>query len=112
MESYNLPVHISIVVLDELDGLKSRDDKVGKASRDAIRHLEEYQKLNLVHVVKKPTRRFLDENGLGTTKDDEIFGGYLKEMQDRRENYLYLSNDRMPRVKASSTGLAVFDYYG
>lgn len=111
LEKYQMTLYVSIVVLDELDGLKNTDGEVGAAAREAIRALEHYQAYDQIRVVKLPSKTFLNEHGLGSTKDDQIAGGYLKEQIDQNRNFIFMSNDRMPRVKASAAGLEVFDYY-
>src|SRR5699024_10591096 len=111
LEKHHITLYVSIVVLDELDGLKNGDGQLEASAREAIRVLEHYQSSGQIRVVKMPDKSFLIDRGFGTTKDDYIAGGYLNEQMDQNKPFIFISNDRMPRVKASAAGLQVFDYF-
>lgn len=58
-----------------------------------------------------PNQNYLMENGLSTKRDDQIVGSYLMAQKETNQQFLFLSNDRVPCMKARGAGLAVFNYY-
>ena len=120
-------VVIPLTVVEELDGLKTRLDDVGRAARTALRSLEELRKraggvLNTplevhegedggsVHIeVNGIQKHLLNEHGLDSNKaDNRIIGAALGQA-----NYApthMVSNDAALRIKAAHLGLTAHEH--
>ncbi len=111
-------VVIPLTVIEELDGLKTRPDDVGRAARTALRHLEE---LRLRHGGSLATpvplgdgtlqievngiqKHLLIEHGLDpATPDNRIIGAALG--QAAKAPTRMVSNDAALRIKAAPLGI-------
>lgn len=120
-------VVIPLTVVEELDGLKTRTDDVGRAARSALRALEELRKraggvLNQplevhhgvdggsVHIeVNGIQRHLLIEHGLDPEiPDNRIIGAALG--QSRTCPTRLISNDAALRIKAAHLGLTADEH--
>lgn len=116
-------VVIPLTVIEELDGLKSRPDDVGRAARTALRTIEE---LRLQHggslvspvplgngslriEVNGVQRDALVEHGLDPAKaDNRIIGAALG--QSHHAPTIMVSNDAALRIKAAHLGLSAIEH--
>ncbi len=119
-------VVIPLTVIEELDGLKSRMDDVGRAARSALRSVEELRIAaggSLDHpvpiaasststlriAVNGVSHHLLDSYGLDTGKpDNRIIAAALG--QDLAQNVRLVSNDAALRIKAAHLGLDAVEH--
>jgi len=116
-------VVIPLTVVEELDGLKSRTDDVGRAARAALRTLEEFRVNNggsLAHSVSVGSgslrievngvlEHLLREHGLDPAKpDNRIIGAALGQAAHGATTIV--SNDAALRIKAAHLGLAATEH--
>lgn len=116
---------IPLTVIEELDGLKSRADDVGRAARAALRHLEEIRLRaggslaapvptddagSTVHIeINGIQRHLLVEHGLDPAKpDNRIIGAALGQAQISPTRMV--SNDAALRLKAAHLGLVAHEH--
>jgi PhoH-like ATPase len=120
-------VVLPLTVIEELDGLKSRPDEVGRNARQALREIEDIRNNaggSLVTAVPTGDHRWLrialngvhtntlEDHGLDVHKaDNRIIGAAfgLKEEDDGVAVELY-SNDLGLRIKAAHLGLIAKEY--
>jgi PhoH-like ATPase len=96
---------IPYVVLEELDGLKVRQDQTGRNARHAIRRIEELEKSSKVFIADDPTDYWIKNN------DDKIIATAIDENRGMDFNrVIVLSKDIALRVKAKKHCLEVQDY--
>lgn len=119
---YGCDVVIPLTVVEELDGLKSRPDDVGRAARTALRTIEDLRRraggsihqpvplspedgATTVHIeVNGIQKHLLVENGLDpAVPDNRIIGAALG--QSLRAPTKIVSNDAGLRIKAAHLGL-------
>ena len=123
---------IPLTVIEELDGLKSRPDDVGRAARAALRGLEEIRMKaggSLAHPVRiHPSdgegcndatvhieingiqKHLLNEHGLDANKaDNRIIGAALG--QANHAPTVMVSNDAALRLKAAHLGLTAHEHH-
>lgn len=123
----DVDVVIPLTVIEELDGLKSRLDDVGRAARTALRTLEEYR-ITAGGSLASPTpvahsesgttlqieingvqRHLLVEHGLDpASPDNRIIGAALGQAQHAPTTVL--SNDAALRIKAAHLGLEAHEH--
>jgi PhoH-like ATPase len=113
-------VVIPLTVIEELDGLKSRPDDVGRAARAALRLIEEQRVLHggslaspvpvgqrdstLQIEINGVQRHLLVEHGLDpSSPDNRIIGAALGQAQSAPTQMV--SNDAALRIKAAHLGL-------
>ncbi|MBI2703912.1 MAG: PhoH family protein [Actinobacteria bacterium] len=117
---------IPLVVIEELDQLKSRMDDVGRSAREVIRTLEDLRQANggdIRHEVTLPgggTIRIetngllLDEvasKGLDPRRpDNRILAAALGQRSHTGETTLVVSNDAALRIKAAQVGLIAIEH--
>jgi PhoH-like ATPase len=113
---------IPLTVIEELDGLKSRPDDVGRAARAALRSLEELRtraggslarpvpltdepRSSTVHIeINGIQKHLLNEHGLDAAKpDNRIIGAALGQANHAPTRMV--SNDAALRLKAAHLGL-------
>ncbi len=116
---------IPLTVIEELDGLKSRPDDVGRSARAALRHLEEIRVRaggslaapvatddvgSTVHIeINGIQRHLLVEHGLDPAKpDNRIIGAALGQAQISPTRVV--SNDAALRLKAAHLGLVAHEH--
>ena len=114
---------VPLTVIEELDGLKTRIDDVGRAARAALRGIEELRVRNggsLAHPVPLGTstlqieingiqKHRLLEHGLDPTlADNRIIGAALG--QSERAPTTMVSNDAALRIKAAHLGVAAAEH--
>jgi PhoH-like ATPase len=116
---------IPLVVIEELDGHKSRPDDVGRAAREVIRTIEDLRRSNdgdIRHPVALPgggTLR-IETNGLmldtvaaagldPTTPDNRILAAALG--QQAQSPTTVVSNDAALRIKAAQVGLCAIEHH-
>lgn len=118
---------IPLTVVEELDGLKSRPDDVGRSARAALRQLEEIRlraggslahpvpvgegaEGATVHIeINGIQRHLLVEHGLDPAKaDNRIIGAALGQAQTAPTRMV--SNDAALRIKAAHLGLAAHEH--
>ncbi|MFM9036919.1 MAG: PIN domain-containing protein, partial [Actinomycetota bacterium] len=118
---------IPLTVIEELDGLKSRPDDVGRAARAALRSLEELRTRaggSLAHPVPLSNapdsatvhieingiqKHLLNEHGLDATKpDNRIIGAALGQATHAPTRMV--SNDAALRLKAAHLGLTAHEH--
>lgn len=116
---------IPLVVVEELDGHKSRHDDVGRAAREVIRTIEDLRRSNdgdIRHPVALPgggTLR-IETNGLmldkvaaagldPTTADNRILAAALG--QQAQSPTTVVSNDAALRIKAAQVGLSAIEHH-
>ena len=120
-------VVIPLTVVEELDGLKSRPDDVGRAARTALRAMEELRMRNggsLAEPVRVGSaddtgtlrieingvqKHLLIEHGLDTDKaDNRIIGAALGQANHAPTRMV--SNDAALRIKAAHLGLEAVEH--
>ena len=116
-------VVIPLIVVEELDGLKTRPDDVGRAARTALRTIEELRVRNggsLAEAVPLGTgslqielngirKHLLVEHGLDpASSDNRIIGAALG--QAARGPTTMVSNDAALRIKAAHLGVAASEH--
>ena len=117
-------VVIPLTVVEELDGLKTRPDDVGRSARAALRHLEELRVQNggsLAHPVPVGDggsiqieingiqKHLLVEHGLDPgVPDNRIIGAALGQAD--KGPTLMVSNDAALRIKAAHLGVAAAEH--
>lgn len=109
LEKKKISLHVSMVVLNELDRNKTEPGKKGAIAREAIRIIEHYQKKEQISFIQIPANSFLHQHSLNTSPDDRIIGGYLAEQKTNGSKITFLTNDRVARVKATALGFKVYD---
>ncbi|MGM0640646.1 MAG: PhoH family protein [Thermotogota bacterium] len=115
-------VIIPFPVIEEVDKLKTRNDKVAKSARDINRLLDNFRENGNLHegikLKNKGTLKIetLDKNidvpkYFGQSKDDHILF-YAKHINDNDNDIetIVVSKDLNVRVKASAIGLKAEDY--
>ena len=119
---------IPLTVIEELDGLKSRPDDVGRAARSALRSLEEIRMRaggslaepvpvsessdgSTVHIeINGIQRHLLNEHGLDSAKpDNRIIGAALGQALHAPTRMV--SNDAALRLKAAHLGLTAHEHH-
>ena len=114
----DVDVVIPLIVVEELDGLKTRTDDVGRAARTALRTIEELRVRHggsLAHPVpvgqgstlqielNRIQKHLLVEHGLDPdSSDNRIIGAALGQAE--RGPTTMLSNDAALRIKAAHLG--------
>ncbi len=120
-------VVVPFTVVEELDGLKSRPDDVGRSARAALRHLEELRlsaggslaepvpisdepNATTVHIeINNIQRHVLTEHGLDPAiPDNRIIGAALGQASTHPTHMV--SNDAALRIKAAHLGLVAMDH--
>lgn len=116
-------VVIPLTVIEELDGLKSRSDDVGRAARTALRTIEEFRlhhggslaspvplgNGSLRIEVNGVQHDALVEHGLDPAKaDNRIIGAALGQSQQAATTMV--SNDAALRIKAAHLGLSAIEH--
>lgn len=120
-------VVVPFTVVEELDGLKSRPDDVGRSARAALRHLEELRMsaggslahpvpishepgATTVHIeINNIQRHVLTEHGLDPAiPDNRIIGAALGQATTHPTQVV--SNDAALRIKAAHLGLVAMDH--
>ncbi len=116
-------VVIPLIVVEELDGLKTRPDDVGRAARTALRTIEDLRVRNggsLAEPVPLGTgslqielngirKHLLVEHGLDpSSSDNRIIGAALGQAE--RGSTTMLSNDAALRIKAAHLGVAAAEH--
>ncbi len=119
----NVDVVIPLIVVEELDGLKTRPDDVGRAARTALRTIEELRVRNggslaepvplgsgsLQIELNGIQKHLLIEHGLDpTSSDNRIIGAALGQLD--RGSTTMLSNDAALRIKAAHLGVAAAEH--
>jgi PhoH-like ATPase len=118
---------IPLTVIEELDGLKSRPDDVGRSARAALRSLEEIRTRaggslahpvpvsdnapgSTVHIeINGIQRHLLNEHGLDAAKpDNRIIGAALGQAMHGPTRMV--SNDAALRLKAAHLGLTAHEH--
>jgi len=108
LEDESFEFTISIIVFNELDGLKKNDKLVTrKQAQVAFDIIEDYQCEGLLTILSEPESEVLRSYGLGWSPDDRIIGTYLSEFKNSRPNVIFLSNDKGARIIARNVGLPV-----
>ena len=119
-------VVIPFEVIEELDTFKTRNDEVGRAARETIRHLDGFRRRGVlaegVRVVRPETGAeggcltvVLDTNGIevpglrAPTADNHIIRCAIK-MQQQGKATTFVSKDIAARIKAHAMGVNVEDY--
>jgi len=125
----NCDIVIPLTVIEELDGLKSRPDDVGRAARAALRGLEDIRMRaggSLAHPVRLVQdddntatvhieingiqKHLLIEHGLDATKaDNRIIGAALGQANQAPTHMV--SNDAALRLKAAHLGLTAHEHH-
>jgi len=113
-------LYIPITVLEELDGLKNRHDKVGNAARHVNRELDKMRESGsfvegisldnnqTVFIINKVNLNALP-NGFEKTNDNKILSCAL-ELSEHLDNLIFLSRDISQRIKCDSLGIRSEDY--
>ena len=114
---------IPLTVVEELDGLKTRPDDVGRAARTALRAIEELRVLHggslaepvpvgdgTVQIeINGIQKHLLVEHGLDVAiSDNRIIGAALGQMGNGHT--VMLSNDAALRIKAAHLGLGAAEH--
>ena len=118
---------IPLTVIEELDGLKSRPDDVGRAARAALRSLEDLRtraggslarpvpltdepRSSTVHIeINGIQKHLLNEHGLDAAKpDNRIIGAALGQATHAPTRMV--SNDAALRLKAAHLGLTAHEH--
>ncbi|MBJ7426314.1 MAG: PhoH family protein [Ilumatobacteraceae bacterium] len=125
----NCDIVIPLTVIEELDGLKSRPDDVGRAARAALRGLEDIRmraggslahpvllvqdddNTATVHIeINGIQKHLLIEHGLDATKaDNRIIGAALGQANHAPTHMV--SNDAALRLKAAHLGLTAHEHH-
>lgn len=119
----DVDVVIPLIVVEELDGLKTRPDDVGRAARTALRTIEELRVRNggslarpvpvgsgsLQIELNGIQKHLLVEHGLDpTSSDNRIIGAALGQLD--RGSTTMLSNDAALRIKAAHLGVPAAEH--
>jgi PhoH-like ATPase len=120
----DVDVVIPLIVVEELDGLKTRTDDVGRAARTALRTIEELRVRHggsLAHPVpvgqgstlqielNRIQKHLLVEHGLDPdSSDNRIIGAALGQAE--RGPTTMLSNDAALRIKAAHLGVSAAEH--
>jgi PhoH-like ATPase len=124
----DVDVVIPLVVIEELDGLKSRPDDVGRAARTALRTLEELRvraggslaepvavgegaaSATVRIAINGVQKHLLVEHGLDVgVPDNRIIGAALGQLGEAPTNVV--SNDAALRIKAAHLGLGATEHH-
>jgi len=118
-------LNIPLTVIEELDGLKSRPDGVGRAARDALRRIEALrvaaggslvEPVALAHggtlaiVLNGVNHSLLGEHYLDPTVPDNRIIGAALGLRGGGIDVEVVSNDAALRIKAAHLGLAAKEY--
>lgn len=108
LENEPVPLHVSMTVFKELDGLKkNKEPLTRKRAQFAFDIIEEYQRKGLIKLIETPSYNELRRKGLSDTPDDKIIGTYLNESHKGKQKLIFLSNDKGARIIARNSGLPV-----
>jgi PhoH-like ATPase len=122
-EMGEVDVIVPLTVVEELDGLKSRSDDVGRAARAALRSIEELRMRNggslasavplglgsLQIEVNGIRGALLADHGLDPAKpDNRIIGAALGQAESAPT--VMVSNDAALRIKAAHLGLSAIEH--
>src|SRR5690606_16577429 len=108
LENEPVPLHVSMTVFKELDGLKkNKEPLTRKRAQFAFDIIEEYQRKGLIKLIETPSYNELRRRGLSDTPDDKIIGTYLNESHKGKQKLIFLSNDKGARIIARNSGLPV-----
>jgi PhoH-like ATPase len=118
-------LNVPLTVIEELDGLKTRTDGVGRSAREALRRIEAVRveaggslaaPLTLGHggtlaiVLNGMNHALLDEHYLDPAKADNRIIGAALGLQGEGSRVEVVSNDAALRIKAAHVGLAAREY--
>jgi PhoH-like ATPase len=125
LEFEGCALKIPLTVIEELDGLKTRPDGVGRTAREALRRVEMLRveaggslvdEVILPHggtlavVLNGVNHALLDEHYLDPAKPDNRIIGTALGLQCDGRSVEVLSNDAALRIKAAHMGLAAKEY--
>ena len=113
-------LHIPITVLEELDSLKTRHDKVGNSARYINRFLDDLRSLGSLKdgvVLENGQTIFVNTSinlsslpsGFENTNDNKILSCAL-ELSRHKDNVVFISRDISQRVKSQSLGISAENY--
>lgn len=124
----DVDVVIPLTVIEELDGLKSRPDDVGRAARTALRTIEDlrvrhggslatpvpigadHESGTLQIEINGVQKHLLIEHGLDTNKpDNRIIGAALGQLN--KAPTVMVSNDAALRIKAAHLGIDAIEHH-
>ncbi len=118
-------LNVPLTVIEELDGLKTRTDGVGRSAREALRRIEAVRveaggslaaPVTLGHggtlaiVLNGMNHALLDEHYLDPAKADNRIIGAALGLQGEGIRVEMVSNDAALRIKAAHVGLAAREY--
>lgn len=108
LENEAMELYMSMMVFNELDGLKkSSDTETRKRAQLAFDVIEEFQRENKLHLLKTPKTEEISQYGLSGSPDEKIIGTYLREIENGRDKLLFLSNDKGARILARNAGMPI-----
>jgi len=118
-------LNVPLTVVEELDGLKTRPDGVGRSAREALRRIEAVRveaggslaaPVTLGHggtltiVLNGMNHALLDEHYLDPAKADNRIIGAALGLQGDGSRVEVVSNDAALRIKAAHVGLSAREY--
>jgi len=110
LENHDMDLYMSMMVFNELDGLKKNDNVITrKKAQMAFDVIEEFQRRNKLHLLKTPKTEAIRKFGLSGSPDEKIIGTYLRAIHSDKLNLMFLSNDKGARIIARNVGLPVIE---
>lgn len=110
LENENMDLYMSMMVFNELDGLKKNDNPLTrKKAQIAFDVIEEFQRRKKLHILKTPKTDAIRKFGLSGSPDEKIIGTYLLEKQKEHDKLMFLSNDKGARIIARNVGMPVVE---
>lgn len=93
LENKIVRLHLSMMVFNELDGLKKSTNRTTRQNAQmAFDVIEAYQQKGRIQLLKTPKTEDIRQYGLGGSPDEKIIGTYLRESKQGQRNLMFLSN--------------------
>lgn len=110
LEQFAMNLHMSMMVFNELDGLKKGENpETRQRAQFAFDVIEEFQRADKLHMIKTPRTDEIRKYGLSGSPDEKIIGTYLREIEKGKEKLLFLSNDKGARIIARNAGMPIVE---
>lgn len=110
LDNYSLDLYMSMMVFNELDGLKNSSNRETRYNAQlAFDVIEAFQQRGKLHLLKTPKTVDIRKYSLSGSPDEKIIGTYLRERDNGKANLMFLSNDKGARILARNAGLPVVE---
>lgn len=111
LEKDGLELYMSMMVFNELDGLKKSENVVTRTqAQTAFDVIEEFQRRSKLHILKTPKTDDIRKYGLGGSPDEKIIGTYLREREGKHPKLMFISNDKGARILARNAGMPIVEF--